>query len=727
MDNVENRQYWSFEKRGNIIWLGLDKPASKVNSLTLSILTELDQIINVLSEEHSASAVVFYSKKQDSFIVGADIEQFLQLDKVYDAELDKEVATDLSSMAKSLETADKDADEHEAKGEFKLDVVRYGLHVLQRIEDLPHKTIALINGHCLGGGLELSLACKHRIALDGPKVLLGLPEVKLGLHPGWGGTVRLTKMLGAVTAMQLILTGRMISAKAAYRLGLVDACVPARLAEKTVQAFVEDKLKQKKASWLQHLFTWFSYEDYRLYRRFLGYFLELNLKKKVSEEHYPAPFKVIKNWIKYGVSKAAYAQESKTFHELLHTDTSKNLVKVYFLQEGLKKAMVDAVKSNKLQAKELKVHVLGSGTMGADIAACCLLKGCEVSVQDTKREFLAKGYQRIAAQIQGAVKEQHSVQQHLDRLSLDLHGNYLAEADFVLEAVSESTEVKCKLFEQLEHQVKPDAVLATNTSTIPLAEIAKGMQQPDRLVGIHFFNPVAKMPLVEIVYAKTKPEVIALAHSFVLAIGKLPIQVKSSPGFLVNRILLPYMLEAVTMLEEGVKKESIDKAAEEFGLAVGPIELMDFVGLDICQAALNKVAEKFAIITPAILTEKVAENKLGLKTQEGFYKYKNGKPIKGNSQFSVESFEDIMDRLVYRLIKEAALVMQEEIVGKLAELDAASIFGFGFAPFRGGIANYVKDKGVDKIIARMQELEVRYGEGFAVEEGTIGLLVEHAK
>jgi 3-hydroxyacyl-CoA dehydrogenase / enoyl-CoA hydratase / 3-hydroxybutyryl-CoA epimerase len=671
MTSVNTYQHWSIDKdTDGVAWLTIDRNDSTSNSLNEPVLRELASILSLL-EQSSPTALIIRSGKSTGFIVGADIEQFQAL---------------------------KNADEATA-------LIRKGQLIFDSLANLSFPTIALINGFCLGGGLELALACRYRIVVDSPKTRLGLPEVKLGIHPGWGGTVRLPYLVGAFKSMDVILTGRLLRAKAAKHMGIVDAVVPLRLAEVAAKQFAL-KPPVHKQSLISKL------SNAGIIRPLLAKLFYRELEKKAKKSQYPAPFQVIENWVKEGTGSKGYIREANSIGQLLVSQTSRNLVRIFFLQERLKNL------GKTVSFKPKHVHVIGAGTMGGDIAAWCALKGFTVTLQDQQPKFIAPAIGRAYQLAKKQLKEPHEITKAMDRLMPDVAGLGAKYADVIIEAVTEKLEVKQAVFSHLEKIAKPDAILATNTSTIPLEEISTSLSNPDRLVGIHFFNPVAKMPLVEVIHSdKTSKAWLDKAMSFVRKIDKLPLPVKSSPGFLVNRILLPYMLEAVALLEEGVPGPVIDKAAVEFGMPMGPIELADVVGLDICLAALEKLAPHLGAKIPEQLRELVAQNRLGKKTSHGFYAYKDGKVIKPKVSLQQSIPKDIIDRLSLRMINEAVACLREGIVEDSDLLDTGTIFGFGFPPFRGGPIHFMKAEGLDRLKQQLEQLETRYGNRFAADKG----------
>lgn len=674
MQKVEN---WSLNKdKDNIIWLGLNRSDSKVNSLNEKVLQELYSILQDLKHDETVKGLIIYSEKKTGFIVGADIAQF------------------------KLVTSASEATEFIKKGQ----------EIFNFVEKLLFPTVAMIEGFCLGGGLELALACRYRIAEDSPKTRLGLPEVKLGIHPGWGGSVRLPELIGPTQAMDIILTGKMIYPKPAKKMGLVNEAVPKRLLEKVAKIYALNPPSGSHSQFNKLMNASF-------FRPILGKILNNKLKQKVNPKHYPAPFKVVQNWVKYGTEKPkAFNVEAESIGKLLVTPTSKNLVRVFFLQEQLKNLAKDP------NFKVNHVHVVGAGVMGGDIAAWCALRGLKVTLQDQAPKLIGNAIKRCFELASKQQREKYLIQETMDRLHPDPNGLGIKNADVIIEAITENLEAKQDLFAILEKQSKPEAILATNTSTIPLEEISRALKDPQRLIGIHFFNPVAKMPLVEVVKGEnTDPSIVLKTITFVRAIDRLPLPVKSVPGFLVNRILMPYMLEAMALLEEGIPAPVIDKAAVDFGMPMGPVELADTVGLDICLAALEKLSHSSNLKIPTKLKQYVERGELGRKSGKGFYHYKQGKPIKAKPAGSQTIAPDISKRLILRLLNESVACLREGVVESSDLLDAGCIFGFGFPPFRGGPITYARSEDEKKMIKLFEEFESNYGNRFAPDKGWITL------
>jgi len=431
------------------------------------------------------------------------------------------------------------------------------------------------------------------------------------------------------------------------------------------------------------------------------------MRQKVNPLHYPGPFQALDNWEQVGVEgNKAYEREAKSCGRLFFSETCQNLVRVFFLQERMKGL------GKEISFSPKHIHVIGAGTMGGDIAAWCALRGYVVTLQDLDARFIAAAIKRAYSLIKEKLKEPHLIQKAMDNLIPDLKGNGIFKADIIIEAIVEDLALKQSLFKEIESKAKPTAIFATNTSSIPLDDINSVLMQPERLVGIHFFNPVAKMQLVEVVKGnRTSQEIIDRAISFVTQIDRLPLPVKSSPGFLVNRILMPYLLESVALLNEGVPAVIIDKAMTNFGMPMGPITLSDTVGLDVCLSVANYLGKYFHTPVPSRLIELVSAKKLGRKTGEGFYKYdKRGKLIKPEAVSYDKPLDEISNRLVLRMLNEAFACLREGVVADGDLLDAGMIFGTGFAPFRGGPIHYAKSQGIQELFQQFVKQQEAHGE-----------------
>jgi 3-hydroxyacyl-CoA dehydrogenase/enoyl-CoA hydratase/3-hydroxybutyryl-CoA epimerase len=671
-----------------VAWLLFDRAGASANTLSAEVLEELDNVLNVVESDRPA-ALVIRSAKPSGFIAGADVNEFRG-------------ATDPQQVETAM------ARPHA---------------VTDRIEHLGIPTIAVIHGFCLGGGLEIALVCKHRIAIDDAR--FGFPEVMLGLHPGLGGTARFTHLISPLEAMTLMLTGRTIDARRARSLGVVNAVTQERHVAAAVKDAVRGKLNRAKPGILAGAM--------RLgpVRSFLAGRMRREAEKSAPRQHYPAPYALIDLFEQHGGDKRAMLEaEKRSFARLMVTPTAQNLIRVFFLREQMKKLGGG-------DSKIKHVHVIGAGAMGGDIAAWCAHEGVRATLGDMKPEPIAGAVKRAADLFAKIIRKPTERRDALDRLIPDLDGDGIRNADLIIEAVPEKLELKQKVYGSVEQRMKTDAILATNTSSIPLEDLRTTLSQPQRLVGIHFFNPVSRMQLVEVVsHDGNDAGVLAATRAFVTAIDRLPLPVKSSPGFLVNRALTPYMLEAMILLDQKVPKEVIDKAAEDFGMPMGPIELADTVGLDICMAVGDSLRAKLGDAlppTPDWLRDKVHNGELGRKTGKGFYVWKDGKaqkmaaiaPASGPQSNMAPnaggagqpSPSEMADRLILPMVNVCVASLREGIVDNSDVVDGAMIFGTGFAPFRGGPLNYARARGKADIVATLQRLAEEFGDRFKPDAG----------
>ncbi len=677
MKTLKQYQHWNLKTdKHDILWLYFDKKGESANTINHEVLDELADIFADCIA-HPPKGLVIASAKKSGFIAGADVREIQQLNSS-----DKVVA-----------------------------FLEKGQAVCNALSKLPCPTLAFIQGFCLGGGLELSLSCDYRIAEDRPDTKIGLPEILLGILPGWGGTVRLPRLIGFPNAMDMILTGKTLSAKAAKAVGVVDECLPERVMTLAAVNILLNKPSKHKAPVYHMLF------DLKPMRMLLASYLRREVGKRASREHYPSPYAVIDNFEAYGSSNAGFKAEIKSLSHISGESTAQNLIRIFFLQEKLK----EAAKQVKFKAQH--VHVIGAGTMGGDIAAWCAMQGIRVTLQDTSIERIALVVKKFSDDLKKRVKDRIKIMHYRDLLTPDLKGDGIAFADVIIEAVFENLDVKQTIFRDVESRAKQTAILATNTSSIPLDDINTVMSNPSRLVGIHFFNPVSKMQLVEVIHGNnTDANVLSQAAAFVLQIKKLPLSVKSAPGFLVNRCLTPYLLEAVALLDEGVPPAVIDKAAVDFGMPMGPIELADVVGLDICLSVAEHLKGKIDITIPEVLVNKVKSGLLGKKTGKGFYQWHGSKCIKpAAAHLSEKLSEDIIqNRLVFRLLNESMACLREHIVNNADHLDAGIIFGTGFAPFRGGPMHYAQTIGYPQIVEALNDYAKAYGDRFTPDAGWKG-------
>ena len=633
--------HWEQDAQG-LVWLTFDKAGESTNTFSREALDELDAALDAVAAQQPKGLVIRSAK--DNFIAGADVNEFVKF---------------------------KSSDEA-------FEFTRKGWDVMQKLRDLPFPTTAMIHGFCMGGGLELALACRYRVALDDPKTRFAFPEVMLGIWPFWHGLQWLPKLVGPAAAFDLLLTGKTADTRKARRIGLVTQAVPLRILENTARMVTLEAPAPRALPWLQRLML-------GPLRGVVVSQARKQVAKRAPREHYPAPYALLDAWRKYdGDPNAAKDDPSCSLKSLYEHPTTRNLIRVFFLQDRLKSIGKDT------DFTPRHVHVVGAGVMGGDIAALCAMRGMTVTLQDTAPERLSPAVQRAAKLFARRLRDKRRERDALDRLIPDVSGAGAARADVIIEAIFENLAAKRELFAKLEAVAKPDAVIATNTSSLKLADIAAGFRDPARLVGIHFFNPVPQMMLVEVVSGEhTAPALAAKAAAFVRRIDKLPLPVKDSPGFLVNRVLGPYMQNAFRMLDEGIKPETIDAAMEAFGMPMGPIALADTVGLDICLAAGKALAKKGAsgeAEAPQVLLNKVALGHLGRKSGQGIYAYEKGKPAKGAPDRYDQS---LVDSLIEPYLTEASAVHAEGIVADAELIDAGLIFGTGFAPFRGGPLHYL--------------------------------------
>jgi 3-hydroxyacyl-CoA dehydrogenase / enoyl-CoA hydratase / 3-hydroxybutyryl-CoA epimerase len=680
-----------------VAWLLFDKQDASANTLSAKVLMELDAVLDKVERDRPRGLVI-RSAKRSGFIAGADISEFRGITDLGQAvaEFDPRIAAASGSA------------EHGAAVGVQVEaIIAQGHAILDRLDRLPMPTVAVIHGYCLGGGLELALACDFRIAVDDAS--FGFPEVLLGLHPGLGGTMRLPRLINPVQAMTIMLTGKTERARRARALHLVDAVTQERHVRAAVRAAVTGEIVPAKQNLLGKLM------NMEPARGLLAARMRTETAKKAPKQFYPAPYALIDLWAAHGGDPEAMQKaEIASFAKLLVSDTAQNLIRVFYLRENLKK-LADGV------WKGQRVHVIGAGAMGGDIAAWCAWHGFTVSLGDTKPEPIAGAIKRAAALYAIIGRDDRRKQRDaLDRLIPDLTGAGVATADLIIEAVPEILDLKRKIFAGIEPKMKPDAILATNTSSIPLEQLRDGLPRPERLVGIHFFNPVSRMQLVEVVsHDQVADEVLAAARAFLGRIDRLPAPVKSAPGFLVNRALTPYLIEAFAMLDAGAKKETIDKAATDFGMPMGPIELADEVGLDICLHVAEMLRASIyqnMPEPPQWLKDKVAKGELGKKTGKGLYDWKDGHAVKTKGE-AAEPPPDITDRMILPMLNVCVTCLREGVVADEQIVDGAMIFATGFAPFRGGPMHYARRRGVANVRDTLKALAQKYGPRFQPDPG----------
>lgn len=665
--------HWQAEIRDDgFVVLALDRRDSPVNAMSQDVLLELGDIVERLAID-PPKGVVVRSAKAAGFIAGADLKEFQEFDR---------------------------------RGTVN-DAIRRGQSTYQKLAELPCPTVAAIHGHCLGGGTELALACRYRVASSDPSTRIGLPETQLGIFPGWGGSARLPRLVGAPAAMDMMLTGRTLSASAARGIGLVDkVAAPAVLVDAAIsllQSGVTRPFKQRATAWATN--TW-------LARRILAPQMARQVARKAKKEHYPAPYALISTWERSGGSgiQARLDAERRAVVKLAGGPTARNLIRIFFLTERLK-----ALGG---KAPDIRhVHVVGAGVMGGDIAAWAAYKGFDVTLQDREQRFIDPAMARAQALFEKKVKDPARRPEVAARLKPDLAGDGVASADLVIEAIIENPEAKRELYQALEPRLKADALLTTNTSSIPLDELREHIAQPARFAGLHYFNPVAQMPLVEIIHHdRMAPETEQRLAAFCKALGKFPVPVAGTPGFLVNRVLFPYMLEAATAYAEGIPGPVIDRAAVKFGMPMGPIELLDTVGLDVAASVGRELAPFLGLQIPAALAA-VEPGKRGKKDGQGIYKWENGRAVKPEVARDYQAPSDLEDRLILPLLNEAVACLHDGVVADADLLDAGVIFGTGFAPFRGGPIQHIRATGADALVEKLRTLQARHGDRFAPRPG----------
>lgn len=697
------------DKKTGIARLIFDLPNEKVNKLSTDILKEFEEKIEQISKNQDIKALVILSGKEGNFIAGADINEI-----------------------KSI-TEEKTA----------YDLVAKGQNIITKITDLKIPTIAVINGACLGGGLELALACDYRIATSNPKVSLGLPEVNLGIIPGFGGTQRLPKLVGLEQSLTMILSGKPVNAKKALKIGLVNAVINDSFLEEGILKFVEDVLggKAKKLS-----------KKGKIEKIPFGKTLIMNMAFKSmtqkTKAKYPAPhyaFEVIRRTYGENNIKKGLAIELEAFCELVVGEVCKNLIELFFTNEDLKKD--NGVKSKSVTTQEIKKSaVLGAGIMGGGIAWLFANNDMEVRIKDISNKAIAIGYnqvQKIFNQLKKIRKlDDYQIALKTARISSTLDYTGFDSSDIVVEAVIEDIEIKKKIFAELEKKVNDNTIIASNTSSLSISEMSSALKKPKRFVGMHFFNPVNRMPLVEVIKGdKTDDKTIATTVALAKKMGKTPIVVKDVAGFLVNRILLPYLNEAAYILQEGADIAKVDYYIEDFGMPMGPFILADVVGIDVGVKVAHSLEDSYGkrMKVANILDEIYNNHKslLGKKSKIGFYRYdskmvvnyeiyKIVKDVQEKFDLSKNNYmsrDEIVDRCILTMVNEAAKCIEEEVVANARYLDMAMIMGAGFPAFRGGVLRYADNIGIDKIVARLQEFNEKFGARFEVSK----LLIDMAK
>jgi len=688
--------------------LEFDAPGEKVNKYSRPVMLELDRMIDSLASRTDVRALVLVSRKPGVFIAGADVNEIAR--------------------------ADRDTDPEFIRGPHR---------TFNKLANLPFPTVAAIDGACVGGGCETVLAMDWRLASDSPKTQIGLPEIKLGILPAWGGTTRLPRMIGLAGALDVILAGKVLDARRAKKAGLVDEVVPATLLEEVARGWALGKIGTGKRSNAGPGGGPARVREGSLAERILeGPARGVVFSKarasvmKETKGHYPAPLAALAVVEKgFGAPfEKALELEVEGVRSLIGTPTMRSLIGLFFRMEEVKKETgveglgVGAVKPRKVS----RVGVLGAGVMGGGIAQLAADRGLPVRMKDIRPEALALGYAQAARIWKEKLRKRRMSKAEFAG-KMALLGGSLDYAGFetcgiTIEAVLEKMAVKRAVLADWERVVPAAAIFASNTSTLPITEIAADAAHPERVVGMHFFNPVHKMPLVEVIYGrKTDPEVTATVFDLAKRMGKTPVVVKDSPGFLVNRILGPYIAEAARLVLEGADFTAVDKALRAFGMPVGPIELLDDVGIDVAAKASETLSKAWPDRMPQdpALEKLVTAGRIGRKAKKGFYFYegeRRGGPdpdayrdlgLSSPSQKSPLSSSEIVERLVLPMINEAAFCLAEGVVASPAKLDLAMIFGTGFPPFRGGLCAHADAVGAKAVVEGLQKLASEKGGRFA--------------
>jgi 3-hydroxyacyl-CoA dehydrogenase/enoyl-CoA hydratase/3-hydroxybutyryl-CoA epimerase len=679
----------------------LDVRDTPVNIFTEGLFAELQSLVERW-ERKIPRAVVFRSGKASGFLAGADVKQIQRLRTV------EEVET----------------------------VLRAGQELFARLERLACPTVAAIHGPCLGGGLEFALACRFRIARDDPSTRLGLPEVQLGLIPGWGGTQRLPRLVGWRRAITMILEGSTLNARKALEAGLVDAVYPADQWEAGIESFLADRLRDLPVHSPRRSLT-----DRLLDGTWAGRRLLLTQARKrlgIKAEHYPAllaALRAIEAGMRSG-REEGFRVEREEFLRVVFTPAARHLIELFFAREKARKTST-WIRSPVRPRSFQKAVVVGGGVMGSGIAQLLALHGLPVVIKEIQPELAAAARRRVEELIRTAVSKgvmsAAEADAVLQRLTVTAEWEPVHEADLAIEAVVEKEEVKRTVFQQLAEQLGAEAVLVSNTSALSITRLAEGIAQPQRMAGLHFFNPVHKMPLVEVVRtSQTSEETLAALVDLVRKVGKVPVVVTDSPGFLVNRILFPYLDEAVRLLLEGTPATAIDQAAVRFGMPMGPLELLDQIGLDIA-ADVSRTFAALAVDpspTPERFAAMVADGALGKKNGRGFYYYDGdkkkgvspwGQPGRGPAIASVpegdtsgtNTLSELQQRLIYPMINEAARCLENGVVEEAWMIDLAMVLGTGFAPFRGGPLHTADALGIPRLVRELEVLQRRYGPRYA--------------
>jgi 3-hydroxyacyl-CoA dehydrogenase/enoyl-CoA hydratase/3-hydroxybutyryl-CoA epimerase len=689
-----------------IVTVWLDLPGKPVNTCAPQLLADLSQVLDSIERERPAG-VIFASAKPKSFNAGADLFEIRKMNR-----------------------------------EQMLQYLRDGQALFNRIANLPMPTVAAINGDCLGGGCELTLACNYRVAADDSSINIGLPEVKIGLIPAWGGTTRLPRILGLTKALPILLAGQTMPPRKALKRGLVDEVVRPEALLSAARRLILTHPRPHQPGILDRTAARIPQVRARILAA---------AERKTREStygNYPAPLKLLEV-VRTGFDRGAAAgfdAELLALSELSETDATKNLMRLFFLRQGAKKWAAQQLQSQPVDVKY--AAVIGGGTMGAGIAHALIRAGIQVRLIEADANALSAGLGRIKRLLDDDVAagrlDKLAARHAFNRVAPSIDWTGLQLADLVIEAVVEKMDVKQDVFARLEKLTRPDCVLATNTSSLRVNTIAQATKHPQRVIGLHFFNPVNKMPLVEVIRGDASDDQsLATAVAVSARIGKTPIVVNDAPGFVVNRVLIPYLREAMTVALEGTPIPLIDDAMKRWGMPMGPFELLDEIGLDVAAYVLKSLARpsEQAVIPPA-LEQAIARGWLGKKSGRGFYIHAKSKrkskdlPLNDelarmlapaalsatpahtphDASHKAAAIQEIQWRLVLPMVNETARLLEEDVIQSTDALDLATVFGLGLAPFRGGLVQFANTVGAEEIVRRLDELASRHGSRFLPTE-----------